>query len=86
MSSLYLGFYSPYNRLGQFREWNNDRQEIMKYSEHISKYTLKIFLYTRRFLTFLTASRPVRFAAAGTERRPRVLPMNQSTDRLQSSE
>jgi hypothetical protein len=45
--------------------------------------------HTRRFLTFLTASRPVRFVAAGAslaERRLRVLLMNQSTDGLQSSE
>jgi hypothetical protein len=43
--------------------------------------------YTRRFLTFLTASRHVRFAAAGAslaESRARVLPMNQSSDGLQS--
>jgi hypothetical protein len=45
--------------------------------------------YTRRFLTFLAASRPVCFASAGAslaERRARVLPMNQSTYGLQSSE
>jgi hypothetical protein len=42
---------------------------------------------TRRFLNFLTASRHVRFAAAGAslaESRARVLPMNQSSDGLQS--
>jgi hypothetical protein len=60
---------------------------IHLYSQYV--YMNIIMVSTRRFLTFLTASRPVRFAAAGAslaERRPRVLPMNQSTDGLQSSE
>jgi hypothetical protein len=43
----------------------------------------------RKFLTLLTAWRPVRLSATGSstaERRARVLPMNQSSDGLQSSE
>jgi hypothetical protein len=46
-------------------------------------------LYTIKFLTYLTASWPLSFAATSTsaaERRARVLPMNQSSDGLQSSE
>jgi hypothetical protein len=45
--------------------------------------------YTRKFLTYLTASWPLSFAAtsaSAAERRARVLPMNQWSDGLQSSE
>jgi hypothetical protein len=43
----------------------------------------------KKFLILLTAWRPVRLSATGSstaERRARVLPMNQSSDGLQSSE